>query len=97
MNGAELARAFGVSEPTVRHYLDILAASCMVRILPPWHENVGKRQVKAPKIYLADPAIGPSVTSAVIAEATPSAKPEPLACRRCARDAWTHWWSTPGR
>lgn len=53
-NGAELARAFGVSEPTVRHYLDILTATCMVRILPPWHENVGKRQVKAPKIYLAD-------------------------------------------
>jgi predicted AAA+ superfamily ATPase len=53
-NGAELARAFGVSEPTVRHYLDILAATCMVRILPPWHENVGKRQIKAPKIYLAD-------------------------------------------
>ena len=53
-NGAELARAFGVSEPTVRHYLDILAATCMVRILPPWHENVGKRQVKAPKIYLSD-------------------------------------------
>ena len=53
-NGAELARAFGVSEPTVRHYLDILAATCMVRILPPWHENVGKRQVKAPKVYVAD-------------------------------------------
>lgn len=53
-NGAELARAFGVSEPTVRHYLDILSATCMVRILPPWHENMGKRQVKAPKIYLAD-------------------------------------------
>jgi len=53
-NGAELARAFGVSEPTVRHYLDILAATCMVRVLPPWFENVGKRQVRAPKIYLAD-------------------------------------------
>ena len=53
-NGAELARAFGVSEPTVRHYLDILAATCMVRILPPWHEKLGKRQVKAPKLYLAD-------------------------------------------
>lgn len=53
-NGAELARAFGVSEPTVRHYLDILASTCMVRVLPPWFENVGKRQVKAPKIYLAD-------------------------------------------
>lgn len=53
-NGAELARAFGVTEPTVRHYLDILAATCMVRVLPPWHENLGKRQVKAPKVYLAD-------------------------------------------
>ena len=53
-NAAELARAFGVSEPTVRHYLDILSATCMVRVLPPWHENLGKRQVKAPKVYLAD-------------------------------------------
>jgi hypothetical protein len=56
-NGAELARAFGVTEPTVRHYLDILAATYMVRILPPWHENLSKRQVKAPKIYLADSGI----------------------------------------
>lgn len=53
-NGAELARAFGVSESTVRHYLDILMSTCMVRILPPWHDNLGKRQVKAPKVYLAD-------------------------------------------
>jgi len=53
-NGAELARAFAVSEPTVRRYLDILVATCMVRVLPPWHENYGKRQVKAPKIYFAD-------------------------------------------
>lgn len=53
-NGAELARAFGVSESTVRHYLDILTATCMVRTLPPWHDNLGKRQVKAPKVYLAD-------------------------------------------
>lgn len=56
-NGAELARAFGVTEPTVRHYLDILAATYMVRILQPWHENLGKRQVKAPKVYLADSGI----------------------------------------
>jgi predicted AAA+ superfamily ATPase len=56
-NGAELARAFGVTEPTVRHYLDILAATYMVRVLQPWYENLGKRQVKAPKIYLADSGI----------------------------------------
>ena len=53
-NGAELARSFGVSEKTVRHYLDILSATFMVRVLPPCHENLGKRSVKAPKIYLAD-------------------------------------------
>lgn len=53
-NGSELARAFGVTERTVRHYLDILAATFMVRILAPWHEDLGKRQVKAPKVYLSD-------------------------------------------
>ncbi|KAF0102501.1 MAG: hypothetical protein FD187_2012 [bacterium] len=56
-NGSELARAFGVTERTVRHYLDILAGTYMVRILQPWHENLGKRQVKAPKVYLADSGI----------------------------------------
>lgn len=56
-NGAEIARAFAVSEATVRHYLDILIATYMVRVLPPWHENLGKRQVKAPKVYLADSGI----------------------------------------
>jgi len=56
-NGSELARAFGVTERTVRHYLDVLAATFMVRVLPPWHENLGKRQVKAPKVYLADSGI----------------------------------------
>jgi predicted AAA+ superfamily ATPase len=53
-NGAELARAFGVSQSTVRHYLDILTATYMARRLRPWHENVSKRQVKSPKVYLAD-------------------------------------------
>ncbi len=53
-NGAELARALSVSEVTVRHYLDVLAGVFMIRALPPWHENLGKRQVKAPKIYLRD-------------------------------------------
>lgn len=56
-NSAELARAFGVSEKTVRHYLDLLASTFMVLRLEPWHANVGKRQVKAPKVYLADSGI----------------------------------------
>ncbi len=53
-NASEFARSFGVSDMTVRRYLDLLAATFVVRILLPWHENVGKRQVKSPKIYLAD-------------------------------------------
>ena len=53
-NGSELARGLGVTEKTVRHYLDILIATFMVRSLPPWHANLGKRQVKAPKVYLCD-------------------------------------------
>ncbi len=53
-NGAELARAFGVSQSTVRHYLDILTATHTARRLEPWFENAAKRQVKSPKIYLAD-------------------------------------------
>jgi hypothetical protein len=53
-NAAEFARSLGTSQATARHYLDILAGAYMIRILPPWHENLKKRQVKAPKIYLRD-------------------------------------------
>jgi predicted AAA+ superfamily ATPase len=53
-NAAEFARSFGVGESTVRRYLDLLAATFVVRQLPPWHENMGKRQVKSPKIYFTD-------------------------------------------
>ena len=53
-NGAEFARALGTSEATARRYLDILTGAFMVRALPPWFENLKKRQVKAPKVYLRD-------------------------------------------
>jgi predicted AAA+ superfamily ATPase len=56
-NSSELARAFGVADTTVRHYLDILTSTYVVRQLEPWHENLAKRQVKAPKIYLRDSGI----------------------------------------
>ena len=56
-NGAEFARAMGVSEPTVKRYLDILTGAYMVRQLQPWHENIKKRQVKAPKVYIRDSGI----------------------------------------
>jgi predicted AAA+ superfamily ATPase len=53
-NAADPARALGVNESTVRRYLDHLTQLYLVRQLQPWHENLGKRQVKAPKIYLRD-------------------------------------------
>jgi hypothetical protein len=53
-NSAEPARALGVSEPTVRRYLDFLTDADLVRQLQPWFENLGKRQVKAPKVYVRD-------------------------------------------
>ena len=52
-----LARAMGLSDKTVRSYLDILTGTYMIRQLQPWYANIKKRQVKAPKIYLRDPGI----------------------------------------
>lgn len=53
-NYSEFARSFGVADTTVRHYLDTLTATFVIRQLPPWHENISKRQVKAQKVYVAD-------------------------------------------
>jgi hypothetical protein len=54
LNHTELARAFGVSDMTVRRYLDILEGTFVVRLLQPWHVNIGKRLVKRPKLYMRD-------------------------------------------
>jgi len=53
-NASELGRSMGLSDKTVRAYLDILTGTYMVRQLQPWFENLGKRQVKAPKVYFRD-------------------------------------------
>lgn len=53
-NAAEFARAIGTGQATARRYLDILSDALVVRILAPWHENLKKRQVKSPKIYVRD-------------------------------------------
>ena len=53
-NAADPARSLGVNESTVRRYLDWLTQAFLVRQLPPWHANLGKRQVKAPKVYVRD-------------------------------------------
>jgi predicted AAA+ superfamily ATPase len=51
---SEFARSLGVSEPTVKRYLDILTGAYMIRQVQPWYENLQKRQVKAPKIFIRD-------------------------------------------
>jgi len=53
-NAAEFARSLGSSEPTARRYLDLLTDAFTVRQLQPWYENIGKRQVKSPKVYVRD-------------------------------------------
>jgi predicted AAA+ superfamily ATPase len=53
-NGSEIGRSLGVTDKTARRYLDALTATFLVRQLPPWFENLGKRQVKSPKVYIRD-------------------------------------------
>lgn len=53
-NAAEPARSLGVSPSTSRRYLDLLTDALLLRQLQPWHANLGKRQVKSPKIYVRD-------------------------------------------
>lgn len=56
-NASELGRSMGISDHTVRHYLEVLVGTFMIRQLLPWFENIGKRQVKSPKIYFRDNGI----------------------------------------
>ena len=53
-SGSAIGNSIDISHTTVKRYLDILASTFMVRILLPWHENIAKRQVKSPKIYIRD-------------------------------------------
>lgn len=53
-NGSEIARSLGVTEPVVRRYLDVLCGAFVLRTLPPWFENIAKRQYKTPKVYVRD-------------------------------------------
>jgi predicted AAA+ superfamily ATPase len=57
LNCSELATSFGISDKTVRHYIEILEGTFMVRLLQPWTANVGKRLVKSPKLYLRDSGV----------------------------------------
>lgn len=53
-NGSEVGRSLGLDHKTVNRYLDVLAGAYLIRQVSPWFENISKRQVKAPKIYLRD-------------------------------------------
>lgn len=57
LNAANFARALSVDGKTVARYLDLLVDLLLVRRLPPWHRNVGKRLVKSPKVYVRDSGI----------------------------------------
>lgn len=54
LNWSELGRSMGVSDASARRYADVLEGALMIRQLRPWHENIGKRQVKSPKLYIRD-------------------------------------------
>ena len=56
-NASDLARSMSVSATAVNHYRDLLAGAFMIRVLPPWFENLGKRLVKSPKVYLRDSGV----------------------------------------
>lgn len=53
-NASELARSLGADHKTTSRYLDLLAGAFVLRVLPPWFENLGKRLVKSPKVYVRD-------------------------------------------
>ena len=57
LNSSELSRSLGITDHTVRKYIDILEGTFMIRTLQPWFVNISKRQVKAPKIYFRDSGI----------------------------------------
>lgn len=61
-NASEIAGSMGVSATTTRRYVDLLTHTFMIRQLQPWHENLGKRQVKAPKIYFRDSGLFHTLT-----------------------------------
>ena len=101
-NAADPARSLGVSEPTVRRYLDHLTQTYMVRQLQPWHEDLGKRQVKSPKIYFRDTGLlhalmGVADPAALLAHPRCGASWEGCALEqviRLARPDAAYFWST---
>jgi len=61
LNLAALSRSLGVDQKTVKHYLSLLTELLLVRQLPAWHSNLGKRLVKTPKTYIRDSGLAHSL------------------------------------
>jgi predicted AAA+ superfamily ATPase len=101
-SAAPVAQSMGVSEPTIRRYLDTLTQTLMVRQLQPWHENLGKRQVKAPKIYFRDTGLlhallGITTQAQLLTHPLSGASWEGFALEqvlRIARPAQAYFWAT---
>lgn len=62
LNIADIARSAGISQPTTKNWVSVLEASYIVRLLPPYFENFGKRIVKSPKLYLLDSGLACALT-----------------------------------
>jgi len=103
-NASALGRALGVSDKTVRAYLDLLTGAFLVRQLQPWHANVAKRQVKAPKVYLRDSGLLHTLLAlpdrdALLAHPSVGASWEGFCLEqvlRAVRPAQAYFWSTHG-
>ena len=101
-SAAPSAQSMGVSEPTIRRYLDTLTQTLMIRQLQPWYENLGKRQVKAPKIYFRDTGLlhslmGINTLSQLLAHPQSGASWEGFALEqvlRIARPDQAYFWAT---
>ncbi|MCY3932025.1 MAG: ATP-binding protein [Acidobacteria bacterium] len=103
-NAAEFARAIGSGQTAARRYLDILVAAQVVRVLPPWHENLKKRQVRAPKVYVRDSGLLHTLldlpsTDRLAGHPKVGASFEGLAVEQvlsCLQPSNAHFWGTHG-
>ena len=101
-NASRIAAALGLSDKTVRSYLDLLTETYMLRQLQPWHENLGKRQVKSPKVYFRDTGLLHSLLGlqdfhAIIGHPQAGASWEGFAIEqilRTVRPAEAYFWAT---
>lgn len=75
MNASSLGRSMDTSQPTIRRYLDILGGTFILRLLSPWYANVGKRQVKSPKVFFRDSGLLHALLDFRILEASATIPP----------------------